>query len=899
MYSFIILPPWYRSAAAYGLYFFLFAGGVFGVDRVQRRRLLRQERERARLREAQLRADAAEALARSEGERGRNVELLSEIGREITASLDIDTIFLRLYERVGQFADASVFAVGLYDAEKQLIDYRLAVEGGKRYAPYTRDTANKNQFAVWCIEHREPVFINDVASEYSRYLASYDDPRHPLEDGSMSRAPVSLVYLPLMRQDRVQGVITIQSFREHAYTEYHLNLLQNLAAYTSIALDNANAYRQLNEQEREISQRAAELATIDTISRALASELELGTLIPLVGEQVRQIFGAQIAYLALYDPATDTIQFPYGYGDSFPSLPLGVGMTSRIIQTGEPLLINQDIASRAAQLHITRSGVAAKSYLGVPIPVGGRVIGVLSVQSVEEEGRFSDADLRLLTTIAANVGVAIHKARLFEEARQARAAAEEADAAKSAFLSTVSHELRTPLTSVLGFAKIITKRLEDRVFPLLATDDTRVRQTVRQVSENLAVVVSEGERLTKLIDDVLDLAKIEAGKLEWHMDGVSVAEIIDRATAATASLFEHTGLPLVKDVEPGLPTVVGDADRLLQVLINLISNAVKFTPAGSVTCRARLQEDGVVVSVIDTGYGIAPADQLEVFEKFKQVGDTLVDKPKGTGLGLPICREIIGHHGGRIWVESEPSRGSTFSFLLPVRPQPAQDKGPVPLDVLVRQLREHAAATRRPPGAQPNVLAVDDDPHVRALLQQEFAEAGYRLRTATNGREAIAEVRRERPDLIILDVMMPELNGFDVVAMLKNDPETMAIPIIILSVVEDRTRGLRLGADRYLTKPIDTTTLFREVGTLLEQGRSRKHVLVVDDDVSVVKMLSEVLQAAGYVVSDADGSQLVTKALSVRPDIVLIKAALSEKQELVQALRFERGLENVLFLVYR
>ena len=150
-------------------------------------------------------------------------------------------------------------------------------------------------------------------------------------------------------------------------------------------------------------------------------------------------------------------------------------MTSRIIQTGEPLLINEDIGGRTAQLNITRSGAAAKSYLGVPIPVGNEVIGVLSVQSTEEEGRFTDADLRLLTTIAANVGVAIHNARLFEETRQARAAAEEADAAKSAFLSTVSHELRTPLTSVLGFAKIIKKRLEDRIFPLLTTDDRKVR----------------------------------------------------------------------------------------------------------------------------------------------------------------------------------------------------------------------------------------------------------------------------------------------------------------------------------------------------------------------------------------------------------------------------------------
>jgi signal transduction histidine kinase/CheY-like chemotaxis protein len=878
----------------------MLAAGVRAVDRTQRRRVIGKERERSRLTETQLRADAAEALARSESERTKNVELLSEIGKEITASLDIDTIFARLYERVNQFADATVFGVGLYHPETQQIEYRLAFEEGKRYTPYARDTSDKNQFPVWCVENRKPVFINDVATEYTRYLSRYDDNPRPLEDGSVSRAPVSLIYLPLVGQDRVLGVITVQSFRKNAYTEYHLNLLQNLAAYTSIALDNANAYRQLDEQEREIRQRAAELATIDNISRALASELELGALIPLVGDQVRQVFNAQIAYLALLDKATNTIHFRYGYGDEFPSRPLGVGMTSRILQTGEPLLLNDDIGNRSARLNIKRSGVEAKSYLGVPIPVGNEVIGVLSVQSTEEEGRFSDADLRLLTTIAANVGVAIHNAQLFEETRQARAAAEDADAAKSAFLSTVSHELRTPLTSVLGFAKIIKKRLEDRIFPLLTTDDRKVRLTIQQIGENLNVVVSEGERLTKLIDDVLDLAKIEAGKLEWHMETVAMADIIDRATSATSSLFDQKHLALVRDVAADLPPVLGDADRLMQVVINLISNAVKFTSVGSVTCRAQLQDDGIAVSVIDTGLGISATDQPKVFEKFKQVGDTLTDKPKGTGLGLPICREIIEHHGGRIWVESEPGKGSTFSFVVPVKLEPSHAKGPVSLDVLVRQLREHLVVTKpRAADQQPGVLAVDDDPHIRALLSQEFTEAGYRVRTAANGREALAEVRNERPDLIILDVMMPEINGFDVAAILKNDPQTMDIPIIILSIVEDRTRGFRLGVDRYLTKPIDATALLKEARTLLDQGASTKRVLVVDEDASAVKLLSDVLQARGYSVTEVDGAELAARAVAIRPDIIVLNALVSDKHGIVKSLRFEKGLENVLFLVYQ
>ncbi len=741
VYAFTILPPWYRTWWAYAMYLVLVGLVGFGFDRVQRRRLIGKERQRAEFAETRLRAESAEALARSETERNRNIELLSDIGREITASLDFDTIFDKLYGRVNELADADVFGVGLHHPETNEIEYRLAIEKGKRYAPYSRSTTDRSQLPVWCIEHREPVFINDVAVESGRYIPHYAEAPRALEDGTMSRAAQSIIYLPLVSKDKVLGIVTIQSFEKGAYTEHHLNMMQNLAAFTAIALDNADAYRQINEQEHE-------------------------------------------------------------------------------------------------------------------------------------------------------------NRRLFEEAQRARAAAEEADAAKSAFLSTVSHELRTPLTSVLGFAKIIKKRLEDRIFPLIQTDDKKVLQTVQQIQENLQIVVGEGERLTKLIDDVLDLAKIEAGKLEWNMGPVTVQEIIDHATAATSSLLEPKGLRLVKDVAATLPVITGDRDRLIQVVINLISNAVKFTDAGTITCRAVRQADMLVVSVIDTGLGIALADQPKVFERFKQVGDTLTDKPKGTGLGLPICREIVEHHGGRVWLESELGKGSTFSFSLPIA-DGAQPSLPLDLATVVRQLRDQIVVTTpRTAERQPRILVVDDEANIRELLTQEFTEAGYAVVTAANGREAVAEVRRQRPDLIVLDVMMPEMNGFDVAAVLRNDPQTLDIPIIILSIVQDRERGFRLGVDRYLTKPIDTDVLFREVGALLEQRKSHKRVLVVDEDATAVKTLTEVLKARGYSVTEAHGHDLFEKAKMLQPDIIMLSSS-DPKPEIVQTLRFEKGLENILFFVYR
>jgi len=826
----------------------------------------------------------------------KNVELLSEMGKEITASLDFETIFYKLYEHVNQLTDATIFGVGIYNSDKQHIEYKFAIEKGKRYAPYTRDTRDKNQFPVWCIENRQTVFVNDVNRDYSRYISEYTDPRRLLEDGTYSEAAQSLIYLPLISQERVMGVITIQSFQKNAYTEYHLNLLRNLATYTSIALDNANAYRRLTEREREIRQRAAELATVNSISQALASKLEVDALIKLVGEKMRELFKAEIVYVALLDKETNQIKFPYGYGEDFTPMLLGEGLTSKIIQTGESLLINEDVEKRTTQLGVENIGAPAASYLGVPIPVGNEYIGAISVQSTEQENRFTEADLRLLATIAANVGVALHNARLFEEIKQARAAAEEANEAKSTFLSTVSHELRTPLTSVIGFSQIVKKRLEERIFPVTQTDDPKIKRAIKQVSENLDVVVSEGERLTKLINDLLDLAKIEAGKYEWRQEPVEVPDIIERASAATSSLFESKGLKFVKKIEGDLPELVGDRDKLIQVVINLLSNSVKFTDKGSVTCRAKRMNGEIVVSVIDTGLGIAKKDQPKVFEKFKQVGDTLTDKPKGTGLGLPICKEIVEHHGGRIWVESKPGKGSTFSFTLPIQ----TETRPLDLDALVKQLKARVVTSAANSGnGQQTILVVDDEANIRELLNQEFSEAGYRVRLAENGRDALAKIREAKPDLVILDVMMPEMNGFDLAAVLKNDPETMEIPIIILSIVQDKERGFRLGVDRYLTKPINTEILFNEVDSLLAQGKSKRKVMVVDEDASTVKTLVEVLQARGYHVVEANGPELIEKAVTEKPDIIILNSLLSEQQEIVKSLRFEKGLENVLFLVYQ
>ena len=496
-------------------------------------------------------------------------------------------------------------------------------------------------------------------------------------------------------------------------------------------------------------------------------------------------------------------------------------------------------------------------------------------------------------------------------------AEKEVDRMKTDFISTVSHELRTPLTSVLGFAKLIQKKLEESIFPLVQTDDKKVKRSVRQVTENIEIIVSEGTRLTKLINEVLDIAKIEAGKMQWNMDSLEITEVINRAIAATSALFEQKGLTLVREIDADLPVIYGDKDRLIQVVINLISNAVKFTDRGTITCRVQHQKSitpYIVVSVVDQGVGISESDQPKVFEKFKQVGDTLTDKPQGTGLGLPISREIVEHHGGRIWVESEIGKGSTFSFTLPIATVTVNsgERHPLPsinFDILIEQLKKRVIAKNDRRSTEnvsdndgsilntpKNILVIDDDPSIRSLLRQELEAKGYIVSEAANGQEAIAKVRENPPDLITLDIVMQGISGYDVAAILKSDPVTLDIPIIIVSVLDDQERGLHLGIDSYMTKPLDTALLLREVDLLLSSKASKsKKVLVVDENFVAIDLLMEMLQNQGFIPSTiAPTESLRDRAIASPPDVIIASTRLAEQ---IQTLRAEKTMEHTRFLL--
>ena len=466
------------------------------------------------------------------------------------------------------------------------------------------------------------------------------------------------------------------------------------------------AFRRSEDANLDLKDRVAELMTLNELAAAAGSTLDRDELLDGSLRAIVRHLRFDRALILLVDDASAVLTSGRSIGVS-PEMTAAVARlelpltrtVSQLVQlyhADGPLLfrdVDQDPDERnrafAGMMEVT-------SFLGTPLVSKGRTVGILAV-----DNRVSGRDVRpgdgpLLYTVGSLIAAAIENVRLYEEvetqkevlerrvvertaalaaaieeAQAARVVAEAASASKTAFLSNVSHELRTPLTSVVGFSKLIRRRLDETVFPAVPAGDAKLDRQMRQISDNLGIIVEEGERLTALINDTLDLAKIEAGRMEWRRDRVDLAEVITRATAATAPLLtgSDAGPRMVLDLQPDLPPITGDRDRLIQVVINLISNAVKFTAAGTITCAARVDPAGnsLVVSIADTGVGIAPEDQAKVFEQFGQAGDTLTDKPRGTGLGLPICREIVEHHGGRLWLESEVGRGSTFWFTLPLR----------------------------------------------------------------------------------------------------------------------------------------------------------------------------------------------------------------------------------------
>ncbi len=600
------------------------------------------------------------------------------------------------------------------------------------------------------------------------------------------------------------------------------------------------AQEALRKSEEALRRQNEYLATATEVSRLVSSTLDLPTLFSRAVNLIQTSFAYYHVAIFTLDEAGYTAIVREATGEAGEKMresrhSLVVGSKSvigNVTSSGQTVVVNNTALD---PMHKTNPLLPeTRAEAAIPLRIGQRIIGALDIQS-RDVGAFQANDITVLETLADQISVAINNAELYEISQQAVEQMRETDRIKTQFLANMSHELRTPLNSIIGFSRVILKGIDGPIN--------------EQQQQDLTAIYNSGQHLLGLINDILDLSKIEAGKMDLSSDELNVADTINSVMSTAIGLVKDKPIRLEKHIAEDVVHIRADAMRIRQVLLNLMSNAAKFTEEGTITVSAEnsTTPDGlreVLISVTDTGPGISPEDQSKLFQAFSQVDSSPTRASGGTGLGLSICRRLVELHGGRIGIHSVVGKGSTFYFTIPAFEQPNL------------------------PSVNPNgkvIACIDDDTQVTGLYQRYLQPQGYEVVALTNPATAKETVKRIRPYAVTLDIMMPGIDGWSILEQLKNDPETRDIPVIICSIVEEEEKGFSLGASDYLVKPIMEEDITRSLQRLNGDG-SIRHVLVIDDSPDDLKLMEKILKTAGrYEVQLAQGGNQGWEKLSDTP----------------------------------
>jgi GAF domain-containing protein/ActR/RegA family two-component response regulator len=649
----------------------------------------------------------------------------------------------------------------------------------------------------------------------------------------------SYLGVPLVSKGVTLGTICLFNRQAKTVTPTRLSLLSSVGQQLGVVVENARLFQESQRRARQL-QAAAEIA------RDTTSTLALDALLQRAVSLLCDRFGYYHASIYLLDETGKeaVVRGSSGIasGELMPALDVqtastlddyrlpvgGQSVVGRVTATGQPVLINDVKSEQGQSIHQPNPLLPqTRTELGLPLKIGDRVIGALEVQS-SQPNAITEDDIAVLQTLTDQIAVAVDNARSYELAQKAVEEISEADRLKTQFLANMSHELRTPLNSIIGFSRVILKGIDGPV--------------TEQQTQDLTAIYNSGQHLLGLINDVLDLSKIEAGKMEMALEeNVNLADIIRSVMSTTIGLVKDKKIELKQNLSPDLPLLTIDPMKIRQVLINLLSNAAKFTDKGSITVEAEPYSkinghvSSIIVRVIDTGAGIAPKDQAKLFQPFSQVDGSLTRKSGGSGLGLSICQHLVRMHGGEIGLDSDVGKGSVFYFILPTKPAAAQESAAqlasentamaqgepepelvyVPSEPVLKPPPNHAQSA---PAGNPDqtrlesapalVLVIDKDPQLTDIYRRYLAGQDFTVVALTELEQALTVARGIQPYAITLDVTMPApasapgLDGWKVLETFKTNPDTQAIPVIVCTMVAEQERASRLGAAEYLLKPI-------------------------------------------------------------------------------------------------
>jgi PAS domain S-box-containing protein len=525
-----------------------------------------------------------------------------------------------------------------------------------------------------------------------------------------------------------------------------------------------------------------------------------------------------------------------------------VGFVRRAWTTAKPVAFRDIREERTFRRSAQAAKAGLHSAFAFPVMAGSQPIGVMEFYS-RDVGEPDEEQLRIMDAIGRQVGQYLRRSD--SEARSLEL--ETASSNKSQFLANMSHELRTPLNAIIGYSELLMEDIADDA-----------------AQADLRKIHSSGKHLLELINDVLDLSKIEAGKMELHPEDFPVAPLVNEVAETVRPTAEKNGNRVVVSCAADLGTVHADLTRVRQALLNLASNAVKFTRDGTITItgtRYRIPgHETIMLEVKDSGIGMTAEQVGKLFRDFQQADASTTRKYGGTGLGLAISRRICRMMGGDIVVQSVPGAGSTFTIQLPC--------GPASAAQAPAQAPAAARATHVPQDA-PLVLVVDDDASVREFMQRFLERDGYRVITATDGLQALALAREHHPTAITLDVMMPQVDGWTVLAAIKGDPALADIPVVLVTIVDEKQRGYSLGATDYMVKPINRTRLSALLRSL--SGRAAGRLLVVDDDEGSRALVRQAIEREGWTVDEAaDGAKALEAVRAARPDAIILDLIMPE-----------------------